>query len=1758
MTFSIHIANGQLVADFYSDYVEGCSPVTIQFKNTSTGTKLRYLWSFGNGNVSAKENPQAIFYQPGKYTVSLEVTDTNGTKDQKTVVGYITVFKNPVADLSGTPLFGCAPLDFSLTNLSTKGDANFKSLLWDFGDGNTKIAFNPTHTYKTDGKFNISLLVVDSNNCEDKVSLSKYVEVARIPDVNFTSTRRSNCTAPFMVTFSDLSTKTKATDNYLWSFGDGTTSTERNPSHTYTTLGDYTVNLIITTKNACSTGKQEVDYVNIGSILVAFEADNLTICNPADVLFTNNTVPSGLTPKWDFGDGSISNGYHVTHAYTATGTYTVKLSIEQSPDCKAELTKTAYISVIDNPFADFTLNDSTSCKLPFTLISYDQSENKTSIDWYLDDTQTGQSSPNAQIFTEYGSYKYKLVAKNQYGCTDEKEVNIKIEPVEIVLSADVTDGCKALDVVLRDNTKYDGTVTSRKWLFGKGDSTTSIDTIQNYTYADTGVFVAELIVTRAEGCIGRSILEIKVGQKTNPTIKASNDSFCNQDFLLLENTTNLDEPKIEKLNWHIFDDFNPYSGDSLIKNAPFVENQDSDDNYRDTLKKGSGWYNAVLITEHNGCRDTVLEEHAFYVHDPLAKIESTEFFPCLSEFAEYYNTSKGADSIVWHIYTENAGFFTSNLNDIKIYREEHGDSELKLFAYNFESGCIDYDEVKIEFSDMFEADFELNGELCAPANVTFSAKPIDSSRFSYVFSWEIDDEPYSGGSTHQRFSNPGTHKVHLKVTQNETNCTDTATKYIQVTGPSVDGNVSFAATCPPLPITLNTAVNPNDYDSLYWDIEGRKIMITSIGPLTDTLFTPGQDTANHTLVKLVGIDSNGCTGIKTFPVKVEGPASAYIKIRRLGLCAAQSYIFNGEVPGFDQDDYTYEWDLGNGDTSQGRIASVTYDDAGTYTVKLKILEQNGCTSTLTEVININKERLNADFNADSLESDCPPLFVQFHNRSTSPFRHIKSFYWEFGDGTTSVEENPSKLYLKAGKFTVKLFVVDEWDCVDSIIYPDFVIVNGPEGSYDFDKKHGCVPLTVNFTSTTKRANYFEWDMGDGNVIENTANYTHTYTIPGRFIPLLILSDTFGCSYTLPPIDTIYVDPYPDPDYIYQGTCVNYPISFTAANKNDLIPEEFLWEMYTSNGIDTFYGENVDYTFYNLNSPNVRLTITSKNGCSNTIIKTLDLKTLAANFESKNPNNCVGILISLKNTTQSDTTITYTKWIIDGVEYLDFDPTFFGDSIGPVEITLIQENILGCKDTLNSKAIIIGDSIKPLDLEILRVTVNDDETIQLDYKESTTPDFRAYIVYKESNTGFNRLAKIDDIKNTSYLSIGNNTLARSYCYKVEVENTCGLLSDTLTDFKHCTIETDAQGGVNHNIVQWSPYIGWDSVSSYSIYRRELDVASVLQKIGTVDGDSTVYIDSLLYCNIEYSYKIEGIEASGNSQISFSDTANAMPEWEYTPPPNKLIRATVEDDLEILVEWDSVKNSVIPITTYVLEKSFDGAAYTKIEKTDNQTFAFTDKEVYVDDFSYYYRTYAIDECNDTTNFWNFGKTILLNADTSQDQRPELVWSHYEGWTEDVSYYAVEIKNPNNTFTELATFYYKDTAFIDLITDLNQRPDYCYRIVAYKELVDGEPQVVSVSNEDCSPVRSKIYYPNAFTPNNDNLNDYYVTPSEYIKEYHIMIFTRWGEKIFESFDLDVNWDGTYKGKEAQMDAFAVIVISTGVDGIRRVHKGTITLVR
>jgi PKD repeat protein len=238
-------------ADFSGTPTEGSVPLTVQFTDRSelgSATSFTsHTWNFGDGGTSTATSPSHTYALPGTYAVSLTVVTTVGS-DSEAKNAYITVRPPPVrptAAFSGTPLTGAAPLDVQFTDLSLPGTAPIRSWSWTFGDGGTSADPNPSHTYAAAGSYSVSLTVTtaDGQNTSTKPD---YVKPCATPAADFIATPATGF-APLNVKFNDRSTG--APNVFSWNFGDGGTSTQKDPSHVYAAPGTYTVSL--TSGNAC-------------------------------------------------------------------------------------------------------------------------------------------------------------------------------------------------------------------------------------------------------------------------------------------------------------------------------------------------------------------------------------------------------------------------------------------------------------------------------------------------------------------------------------------------------------------------------------------------------------------------------------------------------------------------------------------------------------------------------------------------------------------------------------------------------------------------------------------------------------------------------------------------------------------------------------------------------------------------------------------------------------------------------------------------------------------------------------------------------------------------------------------------------------------------------------------------------------------------------------------------------------------------------------------------------------------------------------------------------------------------------------------------------------------------------------------------------------------------------------------------------------------------------------------------------------------
>jgi PKD repeat protein len=213
------------------------SGLTIDFNNTSTGGSS-YEWDFGDGNTSTVANPSHTYLSAGEYEVELIVTNACGTETiiQTVVIGGAA----PSASFSATPTTGCSPMTVNFTDQST-GPATW---FWTFDGGipATSTEQNPTVVYNTPGVYEVSLAVSNPFGSNSLTQVG-YIEVGEGPEASFTSTANAGT-----VVFTNTST---GGTSYAWDFGDGNSSTEENPSHTYAANGEYTVTLSVT--NGCGT-----------------------------------------------------------------------------------------------------------------------------------------------------------------------------------------------------------------------------------------------------------------------------------------------------------------------------------------------------------------------------------------------------------------------------------------------------------------------------------------------------------------------------------------------------------------------------------------------------------------------------------------------------------------------------------------------------------------------------------------------------------------------------------------------------------------------------------------------------------------------------------------------------------------------------------------------------------------------------------------------------------------------------------------------------------------------------------------------------------------------------------------------------------------------------------------------------------------------------------------------------------------------------------------------------------------------------------------------------------------------------------------------------------------------------------------------------------------------------------------------------------------------------------------------------------------
>jgi PKD repeat protein len=480
---------GDLKSVFSASPSSGKAPLTVRFTDRSIGTPASWAWDFDDGTTSTDQNPIHVFTRTGTYDVRLTAT-RRGIGDS--TVQIINVGGVPVTDFNATPRSGNVGEQIRFTDLSENNPAEWA---WDFGDTAVSDAQNPSHAYQLKGVYTVSLTTKNANGLDTEKRQS-YINIGTGPASDFVPViiPYQKNSVPLQVQFVDQSANVPT--SWEWDFGDGQTSGDQNPKHTYVSEGLYTVSLKVNNNFGEDTMvRSNLIEVNKGPA-VDFVADMTTVGVGRRVTFTDLSVNSPSSWVWDFGDGSTGTGAKPDHVYRTSGVYDVTLTAS-NPDSTNSRTKNQYITVLNIPRADFTA-DRTQGGAPVTVNFIDQSTGSpTSWQWDFGDGTTSTDRNPAHEYAIPGTFTVTLKVSNANGqdSTSRKDF-IAATPAPVAdFRADRQSGKAPFVVRFTDLSK--GNPASWSWDFG--DGTGSEEQNPSHIYMKEGAYDVQLTVSNQYG-----------------------------------------------------------------------------------------------------------------------------------------------------------------------------------------------------------------------------------------------------------------------------------------------------------------------------------------------------------------------------------------------------------------------------------------------------------------------------------------------------------------------------------------------------------------------------------------------------------------------------------------------------------------------------------------------------------------------------------------------------------------------------------------------------------------------------------------------------------------------------------------------------------------------------------------------------------------------------------------------------------------------------------------------------------------------------------------------------------------------------------------------------------------------------------------------------------------------------------------------------------------------------------------------------------
>ena len=893
------------------------------------------------------------------------------------------------------------------------------------------------------------------------------------------------------------------------------------------------------------------------------------VCFGTPSTFTNlSTISNGSITgnAWYFGNGYSALTQNPTLTYAGTGSWAVTLNVTSNAGCSASVMQ--WVTVYQLPVAAFTstpvcLNNTTS----FTEQSTPGSGTLTNWQWNFGDGSNSNTQTPAHDYSTAGTYTTSLIVTSSNGCIDTVQHPVVVNglPVAAFNASNVCD--ESAVSILNTSTSNYGSIASYDWTMTDGTTSTSVN--PSHTFADTGMYTIQLIVTSSLGCADTVSHPVQVYPM--PVADFTTVAGCQNSTMPFTNLSSVSSGNIQSYSWNFGD------GTATAQVNPTHS-------YTSTST-----FNVTLIaTSDNNCRDTVVYPLTVY---PLPVANFTATDACQNTAVDFidnstissgnitqwsWNLGDGASSTVsepTHNYGTSGSFhvllnITSDQGCISTYTQNVNIFPMPVAAFTASEPCFGdvsqfYNQSSVTGGGSFTATWDLgNGQTSALNNpvVTYAAAG------PYNVTLTVST---ANGCISSLVQPVVVHALPMALFNADDNCLGQVTDF---TDQSVanDGNIAS------------------------WDWKFGDNSSSNVSQPQHTYQTPGQFSVDLTITTTHGCIDQAFRGLNIWDIPAPQIAAAN--------ACQQTSISMADISSIDSTlVLTYNWDMGDGSTTTQPAPSHTYAQHGNYDVMVVVVNQYGCSST--DIAHVEIYPLpNVQFTGDTV---CQNTANTFINASNIANGSISSFNWTFGDGSNSTSANPHHIYATAGTYNVNLVASSNHGCINSAIGTVMVRPN-PNAQFT-GGGNGCSGFTAHFadhsTSADGTISGWLWDFGDGNV-STSQNPDHIYTQSGSYPVSLIVVSSNGCQAILQQNGIVNSFPSPLADFemdAAQATNISPVIHYTNMSSGYTA---YFWTF--GDGTTNSTEENPVHVFADTGSFLTQLVVTNNYGCRDTILKTIEI------------------------------------------------------------------------------------------------------------------------------------------------------------------------------------------------------------------------------------------------------------------------------------------------------------------------------------------------------------------------------------------------------------------------------------------------------------------------------------------------------------------------------------------------------------------------